>query len=317
MVKKDHWTERNSFQFFTLSLAVFAHFCWGSYPVVTKRLLLTFPPFALVAVGYAVVLLFMLPWLRESFFALRNQRSSMWILLGTSVARMITNVLSIQATRATYVQLINLLTPFVVALLARAIFRETIPRYTFPALIASTLGSFLVIAREPSLKVFDNQWQARDSLGIGLALLSTIFLALYLLSIRYEQTAKGSQSLIVFVQQTFALMLGALITSLCIGESWQTGYPLTWDVCGLFACYVIFNLIGGNLLQIISLKQLGAPYFTSLMGARLIAALILAGLLLNEWLSSLWQLLGAVVVIAAITVYLVLQSRNAQRLIDN
>ncbi|MFY9224086.1 MAG: DMT family transporter, partial [Blastocatellia bacterium] len=136
---------------FGLFLGLSAHLIWGSYPVIAKKLLLVLPPFALVAVGYTGVLLLMSPVLVKHSWTQSLKNRSAWLLMFVGAVRMVTNILSIQATRASYVQLINLLTPFVVAIVGRAFFREAIPPYTFSALTVSSLGSILVILREPSL----------------------------------------------------------------------------------------------------------------------------------------------------------------------
>jgi drug/metabolite transporter (DMT)-like permease len=154
------------------------------------------------------------------------------------------------------------------------------------------------------------EWRTSDSLGILLALLSTIFLALYMLLTRYEQNARGIQAMVVFAQQGVILMITALAASLITAESWQPWRTLPLDYWGLFLLFILINLMSGNLLQISSLNRLGAPLFTSLMGARLIAALLLGALLLGERLTSGWQLLGALLVVIAVTSYMLRQTRH-------
>jgi drug/metabolite transporter (DMT)-like permease len=76
---------------------------------------------------------------------------------------------------------------------------------------------------------------------------------------------------------------------------------MDWLVFG-FICFGI--LLGANLGQIRSIQQLGAPLVSSMMAIRLVSALVFAALLLNERLTSGWQVLGAVVVVATITWFL-------------
>jgi drug/metabolite transporter (DMT)-like permease len=224
--------------------------------------------------------------------------------------RMVTNILSIQSTRAAYVQLINLLTPFVVALIGRAFFKETIPPYTFSALAISSFGSVFVITREPSLAIFQGEWQANDTIGISLAMFSNIFLAFYVLMTRHEQSARGISSMVLFSQQCVVLMVTGFFASFCLGENWGSWLLMSKGMWLLFIYLIVVNLIIGNLLQINSLNNLGATLFTSLMGARLVAALALSTWLLSEPLKSWWQVFGAALVIFSIMVYMLLQKSN-------
>ncbi|MBI4851203.1 MAG: DMT family transporter [Acidobacteria bacterium] len=302
---------------FALVLGISAHLSWGSYPVIAKKLLLALPPFALVAVGYAGVLLLMLPViLKHSWKESLNNRTA-WLLMLVGAIRMVTNILSIQSTRAAYVQLINLLTPFVVALLGRAFFREAIPPYTFSALAISSIGSVLVIIREPSFTIFQGEWQMKDTIGISLAMFSNVFLAFYVLLTRHEQSTRGINSIVLFSQQSVVLMLTGILASICLRENWGSWFMMSREMWMLFGCLILVNLIAGNLLQINSLASLGAALFTSLMGARLVAALVLSALLLNEPLKSWWQILGAVLVILSIMAYMLLQTRRKEVEKDN
>lgn len=298
---------------FGLFLGLSAHLIWGSYPVIAKKLLLVLPPFALVAVGYTGVLILMSPVLVKHSWTQSLKNRSAWLLMLVGAVRMVTNILSIQATRASYVQLINLLTPFVVAIVGRAFFREKIPPYTFSALTISSLGSILVILREPSLSIFQGEWRLNDTIGISLAMFSNIFLAFYVLLTRYEQTSHKISSVVLFAQQSVVLMLTGFVASFFLQENWYSWLNMSWEMWGLFIALLIVNLIAGNLIQINSLSLLGAALFTSLMGARLVAALVLSAILLSEPLKSGWQALGAFLVIGAVMVYMLLQTEVVKK----
>lgn len=290
--------------------ALASHLCWGTYPVISKLLLKVIPPFTLVCFGYVVVILVMSPILIRDSWRASLAAKSAWLLMLFGALRMVTNILSIHATRATYVQLINLSSPFAVTLLGRIFFREKIPRYTFPALTVSTIGSFLIITGGPWL-VLPQEWKPTDSLGILLALCSNIFLALYVLYTRYEQATRGISAMVLFAQQCVVLVITSIIGGIGRGEKmldvWS-GLPIFLWV--LFFIFVSCNLLMGNLLQISSLKKLGAALFSSFIGARLVAALVLGTLLLGEKLSSGWQVLGAAMVITAVTTYVSLQAKS-------
>ena len=72
----------------------------------------------------------------------------------------------------------------------------------------------------------------------------------------------------------------------------------------MFAVFTLGVLAGANLGQIGALRHLGAPLVSSLLGWRLVSALIIAGVLLGERLTSLWQVMGALIVLVTITWYL-------------
>ncbi len=71
-------------------------------------------------------------------------------------------------------------------------------------------------------------------------------------------------------------------------------------------------MLGANLGQIRSIQQLGAPVVSSMMAIRLVSALLFAGLLLGERLTSVWQLIGAGIIIVTITWYLRQSERSDQ-----
>jgi drug/metabolite transporter (DMT)-like permease len=147
-----------------------------------------------------------------------------------------------------------------------------------------------------------------DLLGIGLALCSMFCLALYMILVprTVKETLPGEA---VLLMQLVALTLTSGAVSLLAGEDlsrFAAIGPLDWAV---FAAFVLFVLLGANVGQIMSLRHLGAPLVSSTMAWRLISALGLAALLLGERLTSPWQILGVVIVLATITIYLRRQRR--------
>jgi drug/metabolite transporter (DMT)-like permease len=71
-------------------------------------------------------------------------------------------------------------------------------------------------------------------------------------------------------------------------------------------------LVGANLGQIVALRRLGAPLVSSLLAWRLVSAMVVGVLLLDERLTSPWQALGAGAVLVTITWYL-----WQQRVVEN
>jgi drug/metabolite transporter (DMT)-like permease len=224
------------------------------------------------------------------------------------VLRAITNLLAARFAPAIYVQLITLMTPFIVALLSTTLFRECLPPYTFQAMTLSLLGALLMMSGAIDATGISLALDSRHWLGIAIALGSSLCLAFYMLLVpRTVQDNVPGEA--VFVVQLITLTLTSGIISFIIGEDWGRWMvigPGDWLVFGGFTLGV---LLGANLGQIGSLRHLGAPLVSSMMAWRLISTLLLAAFLLGEQLTSLWQGLGALIVLATITGYLWRQSK--------
>jgi len=235
---------------------------------------------------------------------LRVFRSSiLWLFAVVVVLRAITNLLAARFTLAIYVQLITLMTPFVVAVLSATLLRERLPRYTGRAITLSLVGAVLMMSGDVGQAGVTLALTATDWLGITLAFTSSFFLALYMILVR--RTAQHDlPAEAVFVMQVVTLVGMTMLLSLLLGEDWSRwrGIGLAdWLVFGAFSLGV---LLGANMSQIGALRHLGAPLVSSLMAWRLVSALTIAGLLLGERLTSVWQLSGALTVLVTITWYL-------------
>lgn len=298
----------------TLALAflgLMAHTAWALYPVLSKRALAYLPPLSLLAVGYAVATLMAWflarPHLRRSHLTDPN----LWILSFVVVGRSVTNILSVKFTLAIYVQLLNLMTPFFVAILAWIVLRESVPPLTFRALLASTLGAALVIVQSPLnvaglLTVISRD----DLLGIGLALSSSIFLALYMLWTRRAANYKAIHPWVVFLQQCLSLVLVDGLISVLAGEDWTAWGRMPAEGWLFFVAILLVVMLGANLLQISALARLQAALFSSLIGWRMVVVLVAAALLLGERLVTPWQVGGLALVVVSVTWYLRRQVRR-------
>lgn len=287
-----------------VALALMAHTLWGSYAILAKLLLsrFDFPPLVFVASGQTIASL------TAAFIARRYLRRSMLVTpalvaLGlVSASRAITNILAVNYTLAIYVQLINLLTPFAVALLASLLFGEDAPPHTFIATLVATLGAALVITGNP-LHVH-LRWGPTDGLGIGLALVSVLTLAFWTLLTRLTTHRYGFQPTAVFVMQSSGVASISALSSVLSGQDWGVWGRLPLPGWLLFFLIVGLIMVGGNIVQITALSRLKAAFFSSLMAWRLVVALVLGALLLGERLESAWQVVGAVVVVVTVTLYL-------------
>jgi drug/metabolite transporter (DMT)-like permease len=219
-----------------------------------------------------------------------------------TVLRSITNILSQRYTLAIYVQLIGLLTPFLVVLLSRLVLKERAPRFTLPALLLSTLGALLMMT-QPGAQGLTVALTASDWLGIGLALASSSFLAMYMILVRRTTHTHASGGA-VLAFQTVLIQISALGLSLLWGEDWGRWRAIGPQDWAVFVAYALLVVLIANGLQIAAIRRLGAPLVSSMMGWRLVATLSAGMFLLGEQLTSPWQGAGMLLVLVAITWYL-------------
>ena len=227
----------------------------------------------------------------------------MWVFVLVLIARAITNLLSAKFTLAIYVQMINLMTPFLVVLLSATWLRDRIPPYTGRAIIITFIGALLMISGDMNQSGLSVGLTSSDWLGMGLALFSSFTLALYMILVRrsVHHDISGESMLVV---QLAAIVAVSLPLSFLLGEDWGRWQELQTSDWLVFAAFSLGVLLGANLGQISALRQLGAPMVSSLLAWRLVVALLLAALLLDERLTSAWQFLGALIVVVTITWYL-------------
>ncbi|MFV9503310.1 MAG: DMT family transporter [Oscillochloridaceae bacterium umkhey_bin13] len=303
-------SERPNLTWLWMGSAVLAHTGWGAYPVLARYLqtVSMLPSMAILALGNLIALLVFLPfiWGRITPTFLRSH--VIWAFALVVVLRAITNVLAARFTLAIYVQLITLMTPLIVALLSFGLFRERLPRFIWPAIGLSLFGSLLMMSGEIGGHGVSLALAGGDLLGIGLALVSALSLSAYMILVpRTVKDAVSGEA--VLLVQLVALTATTGVISLIIGEDWGRFAVIGTNDWMAFLGFVIFVLLGANLTQISALRHLGAPLVSSTMAWRLVATMILAALLLGERLSSLWQIVGAAIVLLTITAYLRMQRR--------
>ena len=296
-------------------LGLVAQLIWGSYPPTAKRAFLEVPKFSLLFLSTLVASGVALEVMRREEprsarevlrFLLREK--TLWGLAFFAGLRSVTNVLAIDLTRATWVQLVYLLTPFMVAILGALFFGEPTPPFTYPALVLSTVGAALTLVADWSDVLAG--FAPRDFLGLGVATLSMLALATYFQMVRHSSRKAAGRGLIMF-QQGVMLTLVYLALTLFSGEDWAAWGRLSpagwgavlWVVGGVFVL--------GNLMQITALGGANAALITSLMPLRLIAAIVLGRLLLGERLATPLQWFGAGLVLVTVSAYLWLQGRQA------
>lgn len=304
--------ERDDVAWRYIWLGIVGHLIWGSYPVFGKRAVAEVPKFSLllVASGASVlVAVGLITWRDKSSWqdTLRLLFTSpvLWMLAIFVIARSVTNILSIELTRATWVQLINILTPFPVAFLGAWFFDQPVPHYTYRALALSTAGAALMLV--PDWSVLSAGFTSRDVLGLATAVFSTIALAAYFHLVRRSRIRQATDGLIV-LQQSMALMVAYAVLTLLTNEQWEAWYSLSaagW-VAALWVIGVV--MIVGNLLQVVAVGGVSPARVTNFMALRLISAFVLAWTVLGERLVTPAQWLGAALVVITVTLYLWLQS---------
>ena len=297
-----------------VGLGVAAQLIWGSYPPAAKRALQEVPKFSLLFLGTGASALagLWLMWREETrapreIWRFLTGEKAMWALAVVVALRSLSNIFAIDFTRATWVQLVYLMTPFAVAILGALFFGEPTPPYTYQALVLSSVGAALTLVRDWS--DVRAGFTSRDFIGLGLAVLSMLLLSLYFQLVRRNSRRDAGRGMII-AQQGLAMMTTYAILSTATGESWSAWLHLSaagWGVV-LWLVFGIFTL--GNVLQVTALGGANAALITSLMPLRLVSAVALGWLLLGERLSTPLQWLGAVLVLLTVSAYLWMQSRR-------
>lgn len=289
-----------------VAAALIAHTSWGAYSVLARYLqtISQLPSLSILTLATMPPLLVVFPLYYRKIDWQKLRSPLVWLFLLTVVVRALTNLFAARFTLSIYVQLINQTTPFMVVLLAATIFKEQIPRYTGWAIAACTAGAILMMGNNVGLA--DAAVSRQDWLGIGLALLSSLSLAVYMLLVSRAGRDRVSSEL-MFVVQLITIMIVTAPLSWAFGEDWSRWLEITPTDWLIFFAFSLLVYLMANLLQIMSIQQIGASLVSTIMAWRLVSALVLGALILGERLESWWQILGAVIVLVTVTWYLSLQ----------
>jgi drug/metabolite transporter (DMT)-like permease len=214
-------------------------------------------------------------------------------------------VFAVQFTLATYVQLIDLSVPFLTAIIAWTLLREPMPSRTLSALAAIVVGSFLVITVNPFHIQLPNG--RSDLIGVGIALVSSLMMALGVVYTRRLTTGKQSPTQ-VFFQMVLVMTFAYGVLSLSAGESWQPFTSLSIRIWITYALFIILAVIGAGLTQILAISRINATLFSTLLSWRLLVAVAAGWIVLGERLTTIWQVIGIVIVILSITLYVQYQA---------
>jgi len=236
---------------------------------------------------------------RRKFFSLLRLKMLPLMILVTLI-RVITNLLSPKFAMAVYVQLVTLAAPFMVALLNTLVGREKLPAFTIPALLLCTIGGSMMILS--SIFPFKFTISNEDWLGIGLGGLSALFLALYMMLVKEMADNTKGEELLFFL--TSPVVMICLLLSFIMEEDWSPWIKLDLYSWGVWIAFSFGVILLCNLLQISSIRVLGAPMVSTMIAFRLVSTLVFSAVMMDEELSDIFQFTGAFIVLGTVTGYM-------------
>jgi len=295
-----------------LFIGLLSHSAWGGYPVLARYLQNThhIGTMSLATMtntlATIIMLLLMGPRIKLRTVSIKD----MAILAFLVVTRGLTNLYASHYTYATNVQLLSLLAPFVVAYLSKTFFKEPLPKRTGMALTLSLIGSVAMISG--AVGAGGGTPTFMNWVGIGLATVSGVFLAFYMIFIKEAGKRGVSAETLAFIQfASLGICMGS--GSLLVGESWKPWLSLPLSGIAAYLAFAFGVLLFGTIMQNNALKHLGAPTYSTIQAWRLLSTIAYSWLLLGEGISTLWQAAGTVIVMATVTWYMLSQKKERAR----
>ncbi len=264
----------------------------------------------------------------------------LWIFIVVTCTRTVTNILSSKFTSAIFVQLFALLTVFLVPLFSWFIYRnannqEKLSWQMFAALFVTIIGSVLIIIGGVNdntdtvwyqfFYTFSINWQTlgltnSDLIGIAMAIISATCLAGYMVVVKSLKSNTNASSVItggenMFIFQNTLIALVLLIPSL-VTEDWSVYARLSLANWGMFMLFIILVMLCANLISILCIQSIGATTVGSILSIRLVSAIVFSAIILHENLSTLWQLVGSILVLGSVSVFLFWQQRNMNKPVE-
>lgn len=292
-------------------LAIVSHTAWGGYPVLARYLqkihhISTMSLSAMTNL-LAVAVLFLL------FFPHIDMKAISWkdwfFFSLIVIARNLLNLYAARLTYANNIQLFSLLAPFLVAFFSKTIFKEVLPRHTGTALLFCLLGAVFMIFGSSKGNIVAGAQNASNWLGIVLAIAGGVLLAMLMLAIKYVGKKGANAETMAFVQ--FGVLSIFMLTgSITVKEDWTPWFSL--PLSGIIVClaYSLIILLLGTILQNNSIKKLGAATYTTIQAWRLISTIAFSWIFMGEGIETIWQGLGALIVMAVVTLYMLSQKRE-------
>jgi drug/metabolite transporter (DMT)-like permease len=360
-----------------LSVAIFSHIAFGLQPVFSRYLQNAMehplPSFSLITVGFGLNVIAFSPKLIYSgykyyrstlihekfdksfvmnllqiFYSDFIKNWMLWVYLFTCIARVPSNFYASRLTSAIYVQLIGLLSPFVISFLTFVFLRNTrqgkmdkLSWKTFAALIATILGCVMIILGgippEANLDrkwwsflvTFEIEWSALgkgltvwDAVGMGCAftfciLLSSYMLMTQVLKMYNAQSASKflTQGENLYVFQSAAVCLAFFLPSV-IFEDWSPWLLMKGKDWLMFCLFILIVQFGAQYCIVFAIQRIGANTVGSTVSLRMVSAITFSAVVLGEGLSTIWQVVGAVVVLVSVSLFLYYQNVQQKRFLE-
>ena len=305
-IKKTVRKDASSSTWFVLAFLV--QFLIGTSMVPVRYLQTTagLPSMGLVAVSdlaaFSIMAWRMLPKIKKQYW----RSKTLWVMVAIVIFRTICLTFAVRFTKAYLVQLINLMAPFLVVYLERLINKSPIPKFTFLATCLTTMGGLMMVLVEFSEVSTTAISSIEDLLGILLAVLGTFGIALYMVIVKRGENIQLPFE-VFYISQIGSMMVVMFILSLLLGEDWTAFQSMDWRAVLALAFNAFVVEIVGKVGNISVIRKLGAPAVSSLQAVRLVAAMFMGWLILNERLVSIWQWIGAAVVMVTVTWYVTLK----------
>lgn len=294
-----------------LFAALLGHTAWGMYPVLARYLQLSagIPGLTLLTManGFALLVMGAVVWYRGELHQLTNRAG--WMVALYAMLRAVTNVLATRYAPAAQVTLIGLLTPLIVLVLGRWWYDDPAPPRTGFVLSLSLLGAVVMLSGSLSEPSFWEGNGTHNWIGVVLSATTTVMLALYMLAVRRTHNA-GISSEATFLLQLITVVGTSIPLSFALGERFAGVASLTLSHWAGLACFTAI-VIGANVLQVHTLRKLGASLVTAVQAWRLPVSAVVAGFVLGEWLQTPTEYLGAAITAASVTWFLVAQRKRA------
>lgn len=291
--------------------AIISHTAWGGYPVLARYLQNThhISTMSLSAMTNILAVLILLVLMARSVDLKSLGIKELFIFALIVVSRGLLNLYAARLTYATNVQLFSLLAPFIVAFLSKTFLKEALPKYTGLALCFSLVGSLLMIFGASGATTVSKAQGISNWIGIGLSIIGGILLALLMLAIKHAAKKGASAETLAFVQFG-ALAVCMSAGSLAVGENWKPWLSLPLSGIAAYLAFALVVLLLGTILQNNSVKHLGAATYSTIQAWRLTSTIAFSWILLGEGIATFLQGLGAFIVMATVTGYMLSQKRE-------
>lgn len=237
-------------------------------------------------------------------------------------------IYSLRFTAAYMSQMVFLLAPLMVAMIARLLFSQPLPRGLWTALASMLTGAVLVVGGKAAREGGSNAalgWSpaalgatlrsvpglsVSDAIGLTLALGAALSLAAFMLVVQRSRGLATEQG-VLWSYSTFLSVLGCLLTRLLEPVQWAVlGELLPWEWACVAGTALSINWMS-NILQQLTIRKLGAPQAAAFLPVRLLGSLAASWPILHEGLGSPVEVAGALLLLASATTYLLAQRSRA------